>query len=82
MFSNNQPGNRRQFNGINQYSNNTKVKKFQIITSQSQKNIKSSLTPNKKIETKSRPNTGVTKSPFKQNNGPLSYKDKFSLSNK
>jgi len=56
------------------------VKQFQIFTSQSQKNIKSNLTPGKKIETKSRPNTGGTKSPFKQNIRPLSYKDKFSLS--
>jgi hypothetical protein len=82
MLSNLQPGIKRPLTGIHQYSNHTKVKQFQIFTSQSQKNIKSNLTPGKKIETKSRPNTGGTKSPFKQNIRPLSYKDKFSLSSK
>lgn len=81
MLSNLQ-GNKRPASGLHQYSNQTKVKQFQIFSSQSQKNIKSNLTPGKKIEPKSRPNTGGTKSPFKQSNRPLSYKDKFNLSSK
>ena len=82
MLSNLQIGNKKPLTGIHQYANNTKIKKFQIITSQSQKNIKSGLTPGKKIETKSRPNTGGSKSPFMPMNRPLSYKDKFSQTNK
>ena len=82
MLSNLKQGNKIPLNGIHQYANHTKVKNFQIFSSQSQKNIISSITPGKKVEIRSRPNTGGTKSPLKQINRPLSYKDKFSLSAK
>ena len=61
-----------------QYSNNIKNVKYnyQINASQSQKNMK--ISSPKKIDLKSRPNTGGSKSAVR-NNTPLTYKEKSRL---
>ena len=62
------------------YTNNinTLKYKYQIISSKSQKNFKISSTPNKKLDSNSRPDTGGSKSALR-NYTPLTYKDKSRL---
>ena len=54
--------------------------KNQILPSQSQKNINSPMTPNRKVEIKTRPNTGGSKTTIRVITPTMSYKDRSRFS--